>query len=66
MADHQEWLSPKAMAEELGIPVRTIYNWRVRDEGPPGFRFGRHVRYRRVDVDRWIEEQADAKKSKAS
>lgn len=52
-------LSPQQVAEYLGIPVATLYQWRYRREGPPGFRVGRHVRYRRSDVDAWIERQLE-------
>ncbi|MFZ0013294.1 MAG: helix-turn-helix domain-containing protein [Acidimicrobiia bacterium] len=52
-------LSPQQVAEYLGIPVATLHQWRYRREGPPGFRVGRHVRYRRSDVDDWIERQLE-------
>lgn len=48
------------VAEELRVPVSTVRGWRTRRLGPPGFRVGRHVRYRRADVDRWLDEQATA------
>ena len=45
----------------LGIPVATLYRWRHRGEGPPGYRIGRHVRIRRAAVEAWIESRADAR-----
>ncbi|MGH8946589.1 MAG: helix-turn-helix transcriptional regulator [Acidimicrobiia bacterium] len=45
------------LAGYLGVPVTTLYQWRYRREGPPGFRVGRHVRYRWRDVETWIERQ---------
>jgi excisionase family DNA binding protein len=45
------------LAEYLGVPVATLYAWRHRREGPPGFRVGRHVRYRWTDIAEWIEHQ---------
>lgn len=57
MNGETELLSPRQVAEYLGIPVATLYQWRYRREGPPGFRIGRHVRYRRKDLDDWIERQ---------
>ena len=53
-----ELLSPTELAEALGISVRTIYNWRVRKVGPPGLKVGRHVRYRKADVESWLAAQA--------
>jgi excisionase family DNA binding protein len=47
------------LADMLGLPVTTLYQWRHRGEGPPGYRIGRHVRYRRAAVEAWLETQAD-------
>jgi excisionase family DNA binding protein len=52
-------LSPRQVADLLGVPVATIYQWRYRSEGPPGFKLGGHVRYRRSTVDAWLDEHAD-------
>ncbi len=45
------------LANHLNVPVATIYAWRYRHEGPPGFRVGRYLRFRRSDVERWIAER---------
>ena len=50
-------LSVHELADYLSIPVATLYTWRYRNEGPPGFRVGRHLRYRRDDVEDWIHQQ---------
>ena len=47
------------LSEMLGVPVATLYGWRHRGEGPPGYRVGRHVRYRRAAVEEWLAGQAD-------
>jgi len=47
------------VSEMLGIPINTLYRWRVRGEGPTGYRVGRHVRYRRAAVDAWLETHID-------
>lgn len=52
-------LSPTELAAYLAIPVQTIYQWRHRGEGPPGYRVGRHVRYRWRDIQAWLAEQTD-------
>ncbi len=49
-----EWIGIEQLASEIGIPVRTIYAWRTRSLGPRGATFGRHVRFKREDVDAWI------------
>ena len=52
-------LSPADLASFLGLPLPTIYRWRTRQQGPPGFRVGRHVRYRLDDVHEWLESRRD-------
>lgn len=47
------------LAEMLGVPVNTVYGWRCRGQGPPGYRIGRHIRYRRAAVEAWLETQTD-------
>lgn len=50
-------LTVNDLAEYLGVPVATIYTWRYRRQGPPGFRVGKHLRYRWTDIEEWIEQQ---------
>lgn len=50
-------LTVEELAEYLGVPVATIYAWRHRREGPPGFRVGKHLRYRSSDVETWIQRK---------
>lgn len=50
-------LSVDDLADYLGIPVATIYTWRHRGHGPPGFRVGRHLRFRTSDVAHWITQR---------
>lgn len=47
------------LAEFLNKPVQTLYAWRHHGTGPRGIKVGRTVRYRRADVDAWLEAQAD-------
>lgn len=57
--DIDQLLSPAELADYLSIPVQTIYQWRHRGDGPPGYRVGRHVRYRWTDIQTWLDDQAD-------
>ncbi len=52
-------LTVAELAEYLGVPVATVYAWRYRREGPPGFRVGKYVRYRWQDVQEWIQGQLE-------
>lgn len=53
-------LSPRELADYLGVPITTLYAWRHAGEGPQGFRVGKHVRYRWDDVQTWIQRQLKA------
>lgn len=46
------------LAEYLGVPARTIYAWRYKRLGPPALRLGKHLRFRREDVEAWLAEQS--------
>ena len=50
-------ITVQELAHYLDVPIATIYAWRHRRQGSPGFRVGRHVRYRRSDVEEWINER---------
>lgn len=54
----QEFLTIGELAEYLKVPEETVRSWRHRDTGPRGVRLGKHVRYRRSDVDAWIAERS--------
>jgi len=49
----------KDVSAFLGVPVATIYQWRVRSEGPPAMRLGRHLRYDPEAVATWAHQQPD-------
>ncbi|WP_418153160.1 helix-turn-helix domain-containing protein [Actinoalloteichus caeruleus] len=41
------------VADYLRIPVKTLYQWHWRGEGPPVRKIGRHLRYDPVQVQHW-------------
>ena len=54
VAEEITWLSTAAAARRLGITPRTLY--RFIDEGDvPAYRFGRVIRLKQTDVDKYIE-----------
>jgi excisionase family DNA binding protein len=57
MESNDRLLNVKDLANYLHVPIATIYAWRHRRQGPPGFRVGRHLRYRRSDIEHWIEDR---------
>lgn len=58
ITDTSEWLSPDQLASWLGVPTRTVYDWLQRDQAPRSYKIGRHRRFRRADVERWLAERA--------
>lgn len=51
-------MSAKALAEYLGVPLQTVYQWSHRGGGPPAIRVGRHLRYRPEQVEEWLNSHA--------
>jgi excisionase family DNA binding protein len=59
MGSGDEWVRTTAAAEMLGVPRHTLY--KMLNEGQiVGYRFGRLIRLRRSDVQRF-QEAANAK-----
>ena len=48
-------LSVQEVAAVVQVPVKTIYQWRHRGEGPRPMRLGKYLRFDPVDVATWIE-----------
>ena len=50
-------LTPQEVADCLGLPKSTLYQWHHRNSGPPVLKVGRHLRYRASDVESWLTER---------
>lgn len=52
-------LNTNELAKWLGISERAIERWREGkvSGGPPYVRVGKVVRYRRADVEKWLQER---------
>jgi excisionase family DNA binding protein len=50
-----ELITSQQLAEVLGIPLATVYQWRMRGTGPRAIKVGKHVRYRVSDVADWLD-----------
>jgi len=59
LASGERLFSPEEVASYLGVPVKTLFQWRYKGVGPRGIRVGRHVRYRSDDVEAWLERVGD-------
>lgn len=51
-------LTPDEVADTLQVPAATLPQWRYLGRGPKYIKVGRHVRYRVVDLERWLDEQS--------
>ncbi|MEU6160751.1 helix-turn-helix domain-containing protein [Streptomyces sp. NPDC047130] len=48
------YLTPMDLADLVGVPLETVYQWRRKGTGPRGFRVGRHLRFDPEDVRLWV------------
>ena len=54
---NQSYLTEKALADEIQVKPQTLAVWRTQGRGPAFVKLGRSVRYRRVDVEQFINSQ---------
>ena len=54
--ESQGVLSIQEVAKLLKVPVTTIYAWNRRGEGPPYYKVGRKLRYRKSNARKWLAE----------
>lgn len=45
------------LAALLRVPPATLRYWQQKHSGPDWYKVGRHIRYRRRDVDDWLDRQ---------
>jgi len=56
--EQQNALTPREAAKYVGVSEAVLRLWRSRGEGPLYFRAGEKlIRYRRADLDAWIESR---------
>ncbi|MFE5126213.1 helix-turn-helix transcriptional regulator [Streptomyces sp. NPDC056669] len=52
------YLTPEDLVTMFSLPsVETVYQWRRKRIGPPGFRIGRYLRFDPAAVRAWVTEQ---------
>lgn len=52
-----EYLRQEQAAELTNFSGQTLANWRSQRVGPPFTKVGRAVRYKRTDLEAWLESQ---------
>ncbi|MFI5901280.1 helix-turn-helix domain-containing protein [Streptomyces cyaneofuscatus] len=53
------YLTPEDLTLLLSVPLETVYTWRKKRTGPPGFRVGKHLRYDPAAVHAWISSLSE-------
>jgi DNA-binding transcriptional MerR regulator len=48
------------VADFLGVPPRSLYDWRLRGYGPPSKKIGRYLRYDPAALRRWLDSLDEA------
>jgi excisionase family DNA binding protein len=51
-----EFLTAEEVAEYLRLPLSTVYKL-VQDKRLPGFKVGKHWRFRKDSIEKWIDDQ---------
>jgi hypothetical protein len=59
MARPPDLLKPQEVAPRCQVSIYTLARWRARGIGPPFLKHGRVIRYSRIGLDRWLEDQAE-------
>lgn len=63
--NQHDLLTATDLAKELNTHARTLANWRTAGTGPRFVKVGGSVRYRRSDVDAWLEKRTISSTSEA-
>ncbi|WP_432194203.1 helix-turn-helix domain-containing protein [Streptomyces sp. bgisy027] len=61
----ERYLTPDDIAEMFDVPLETVYQWRRKHTGPPGFRIGKYVRYDPADVRTYVTQRKSADQTTA-
>lgn len=59
LEDLEQLISIDELSTYLGVPVKTIYDWRLTGHGPCAIRVGRHLQYAISDVREWLASQRE-------
>lgn len=58
-----ERLNNREAADYLGLKAATLNKWRCHGDGPPFIKVGRLIRYRKTDLDAFLQAGARASTS---
>lgn len=60
MEENNEVLGIEQLSQYLKVPKSTLYRL-VRDNGIPSHKVGKHWRFRKEAVDRWLDQPRERK-----
>lgn len=58
-APYDPLLTIEQVADWLCVPKGTLYQWRSRHQGPRAIKVGGGLRYRRSEVDAYLDQHTD-------
>lgn len=54
-------LTVDQVSDWLGVPKGTLYQWRSRSRGPRAIKVGNGIRYRRSEIENYLDLHTDAR-----
>jgi predicted DNA-binding transcriptional regulator AlpA len=57
LSSADELLTADELAAHLKMQPQSLADWRYRGKGPTYIKLGQLVRYRRSDIEDWLDEQ---------
>ena len=57
MSEEKIMLSPQEVEKLYGVKIATLAAWRGEGTGPDYFKVGHLVKYKKTELDAWVEEQ---------
>jgi len=60
-APYDPLLTIEQVSDWLGVPKGTLYEWRSRHQGPRAIKVGGSLRYRRNEVDAYLDRRTDSR-----
>ncbi len=55
MAEIKMWLNPQDVSREFSFSTSTLAKWRMNNLNLPFSKMGKYIRYKRSDIEAWIE-----------
>ncbi|MDY7018244.1 MAG: helix-turn-helix domain-containing protein [Nitrospirota bacterium] len=65
MAAEERWVGVDDVAAHLGVAKDSVYRW-IDEEGLPARRVGRLFRFRLSEIDEWVCQDNERKKTPSS